>query len=145
MLNSKKSRQALFAASIAVAGLGLAPSSARADTDLVFCNKTGSKIYIAVAYVDAASNKWILSAWLPRNPGECSSSGRVKTGLFYYFAEKEGRKTSWPSADSVDKHFCVPATRIKREMANSSCATGERNLGFRGRVTESAKYTFTFS
>ena len=92
MLNSKKSRQALFAASIAVAGLGLAPSSARADTDLVFCNKTGSKIYIAVAYVDAASNKWILSAWLPRNPGECSSSGRVKTGLFYYSRKKKAVK-----------------------------------------------------
>jgi uncharacterized membrane protein len=130
-----------------VSGIGLlaAPSEARADTNLTFCNKTGANIYIAVAYVEAATNRWVLSAWHTRAPGTCDSIGNIKTGLFYYFAEKEGRTAFWPAKENIEKFYCVPATRVKRDLAASSCAPGERSLGFRGRVTEPGKYTFSFS
>ena len=38
-----------------------------------------------------------------------------------------------------------PPTRVKREMAGSGCAPGERSLGFRGRVMDPGTYTFSFS
>ena len=121
-----------------------APSDARADTNLILCNKTGARIYAAIAYQDAQTGRWIMSAWHTREPGRCESFGNVKSGLFYYFAEKEGRTAHWPSADSVDKVYCVPPTRVKREMAGSGCAPGERSLGFRGRVMDPGTYTVSF-
>ena len=54
-----------------------APSDARADTNLVLCNKTGAKIYVAIAYQDAQTGRWIMSAWHTRNPGGCESFGNV--------------------------------------------------------------------
>ncbi len=137
------SRLGLAACGIAF-GLMTNPSAARADTDLIFCNKTGSKIQIAVAYVNAKTNKWIMSAWHSRNPGECKSHGNVKTGLFYYYGEKVGANFHWPAKAYVDKSFCVPKQGV-REMANSACGQGERNLGFQGKVATAGKYTFSFN
>lgn len=148
MIGSFITCKGLVALALGVAIVGFAPTPALAQaakTDLTFCNKTGAKIFIAVVYQDPTNGKWILSAWSNRDPGKCESFGAVKSGLFYYFAEKEGRQSHWPSADSVEKTYCVPAERVKREMAGSACTPGERSLGFKGRVTDPGKYTFTFS
>ena len=142
-------RNVLAALALGAAGITLEPVQAQAQvaghTDLIFCNKTGAKIFIAVVYQDASTGKWTMSAWNNRDPGKCESFGSVKSGLFYYFAENEGRKSHWPSNDSVEKTYCVPAGRVKREFTGSACTTGERSLGFRGRVTDPGKYTFNFS
>ena len=99
----------------------------------------------ASVYQDAQTGRWMLSAWHTRNPGACESFGAVKTGLFYYFAEKEGRTASWPARQFVEKNYCVPGVRVRREMLNSGCTQGERSLGFRGRVAEGQRYTFSFN
>jgi uncharacterized membrane protein len=122
----------------------IAPSQALANTDLIFCNKTGSKIQIAVAYIDAKTNKWMMGAWYARQPGECKSQGAVKTGLFYCYAEKLGADFHWPAKSGVDKTYCVPARGV-REMATSSCGAGERRLGFKGSVSGAGKYTVNLS
>jgi uncharacterized membrane protein len=134
----------LAAASIFAATSVIMPSLALANTDLIFCNKTGSKINVAVAYIDVKTNKWMMGAWYARQPGECKSHGTIKTGLFYYYAEKIGVNYHWPAKAGVDKTYCVP-NRGVREMANSSCGTDERRLGFKGTVGGAGKHTVNFS
>ncbi len=119
-------------------------ASAQARTELIFCNKTGQNIDIAVAYMDANSGRWTLSAWHKRSPGQCATFATVRRGLFYYHAKNE-RGSVWPSSDSVDRRYCVPSSAVRRDMANSSCGQGEQTRPFRGRVMESDKYTFSFS
>jgi uncharacterized membrane protein len=133
----------LCATSVFIGASIIMPSQAFA-TELVFCNKTGSKVNVAVAYIDAKTNKWMMGAWYARNPGECKSHGTIKTGLFYYYAEKIGVDYHWPAKSGVDKVYCVP-TRGVREMATSSCGTGERRLGFKGTVGGAGKYTVNLS
>jgi Protein of unknown function (DUF1036) len=130
-----------FAGILMSAGLGEAKAQ---TTDLIFCNKTGSKISIAVAWVNHQTGKWMMGAWYSRNPGECKSHGSVRAGLFYYHAQKVGQNYSWPAQANVDKTYCVP-TRGVREMANSSCGQGERRFGFQGKVATAGKYTFSFN
>ncbi len=139
-------RIAAFCAALAALPGGAAAQQAQAParTELTFCNKTGQNIDIAVVYMDAQTGRWMLSAWHKRNPGQCAVFASVRRGLFYYHAKNE-RGSVWPSADSVDRRYCVPSTAIRREMANSSCGQGDTNRPFRGRVMESEKYTFSFS
>lgn len=54
----------LLALTFGALGLAMAPTQARADTDLILCNKTGAKLFIAVVYQDAQTGRWMLSAWL---------------------------------------------------------------------------------
>jgi uncharacterized membrane protein len=112
-------------------------------TELILCNKTGQNVDIAVAYQDAASGRWTMSAWHKRTPGECKSFGAVKTGLFYYHAKNE-RGGVWPNDANTDRRYCVPTTAVKREMS-SQCGQGETNRPFRGHTMEGGKYTFSFS
>jgi uncharacterized membrane protein len=112
-------------------------------TALTFCNKTGSTIDIAVAYVHADTNRWMLSAWHRRQPGECKSFATVKSGLFYYHARSD-RGAVWPNDAGTERRWCVPSTAITRDMS-SQCGAGETNRPFRGRVTEPGTYTFSFS
>ncbi len=133
---------ALFGAGILI-GIGSADARAQ-TTDLIFCNKTGSKISIAVAWINPATNKWMMGAWYSRNPGECKSHGSVKPGLFYYYAEKVGQDFHWPAKANVDKTYCVPVNGV-REMTSGACGQGERNLGFQGKVSTAGKYTFSFN
>lgn len=118
---------------------------AEAATELVVCNKTGSKVFVALATVPD-TQKWTLDAWHAVDAGSCKTVKHVRTGLFYYFAEKEGRKLHWPASAYVDKNFCVPSSRVHRVLTAAACATGERSLGFRGVTPSSAgKYTITLN
>ncbi len=128
-----------------VLGLLAATSEAQAVSDVIFCNHTGSKVFIAIAHIPESTKKWTLSTWHANDPGQCNSVGKLRTGLFYYYAEKEGRKLHWPAAAYVDKTFCVPDGKISREMTGGTCATGERNVGFRGLTPSAGKYTFTLN
>jgi uncharacterized membrane protein len=120
------------------------PASQTAQrTDLTLCNKTGGSIDIAIAYVHPQTNRWMLSAWHKRSPGECKTFGAVKTGLFYYHAKTE-RGAVWPNEANTEKRYCVPSTAITRDMS-SQCGAGEANRPFRGRVSDPGKFTFSFS
>jgi uncharacterized membrane protein len=143
MVSNKALRIPLAALGVTL-GLMASSTVAMANTNLIFCNKTGSKVQVAVAWVDVRTNKWMMGSWYTRNPGECKSHGTVKTGLFYYYAEKVGQNFYWPAKANVDKTYCVP-NRGVREMANSSCGQGERRLGFQGRVAGAGKYTMNFN
>lgn len=133
------------AAILLALGVCMAAPAALAATEVTFCNKTGSKVFIAVAHVDQASQKWTLSAWHNAAPGGCTKVGTFRTGLFYYYAEKEGRTLHWPAQAYVDKTFCVPDGKVNRVMAGGTCAAGERNVGFRGLVPSEGKFTFNLS
>lgn len=126
---------------VMLAGLLIAAAPAHAATEVVFCNKTGSKVFIAIAYFQEATKQWKLSAWFNAGAGSCKSIGSLRTGLFYYFAEKEGRKFHWPAASYVDKTFCVPTSKVLRTLNGGTCGAGERNLGFRGTSAEGPRYT----
>lgn len=118
-------------------------SGASAATNLHVCNETGSKVFFAMADIPDATKKWTLNAWWTVEAGNCRSVANIRTGLFYYYAEKEGRKIHWPAAGYVDKNFCVPGVRVKRELTGAFCAAGERSLGFRGVTSTEGKYTIT--
>jgi uncharacterized membrane protein len=113
------------------------------QTELILCNKTQRDIDIALAYQDAATGRWTLSAWHKRTPGECKSFGAVKTGLFYYHA-KNGQGGVWPASAAADRQYCVPTTAVRREMS-SQCGQGETNRPFKERKMEGGKYTFNFN
>jgi uncharacterized membrane protein len=117
------------------------PAAAR--TELILCNKTGGDIQIAIAYVHAQSNRWMLSAWHNRAPGECKTFAAVKPGLFYYHA-KNNRGSVWPGEASAERRYCVPNTAVNRDMS-SQCGAGEAVRPFRGRSMEPGKYTFSFT
>ncbi|OYW98840.1 MAG: hypothetical protein B7Z14_13675 [Bosea sp. 32-68-6] len=68
------------------------PAVAQQQSEIVFCNKTGSKIFTALAHVPQATKTWTLTAWQTIPAGGCKSVGRWNTALFYYYAEKEGGK-----------------------------------------------------
>ena len=137
-------RVALAGASL-VAGLAFTTSAALADTDVILCNKTGAKVFVALGYYEPKTSKWILSAWHTRDGGACTSAGKYRSGLIYYYAEKEGGKYHWPAQAKVDKQFCVPPGKIERTIMGGTCATGERNLGFTGTDAKGASHTINFS
>jgi uncharacterized membrane protein len=118
---------------------------AQAYTDLIFCNNTAKKVYIAIVYYEVRTQKWMQAAWYNRNPGECKSNGKYRSGLTYYHAYNEGRTSTWPAAAKVDKTFCVPAGRVERVQLGGTCATGERNVGFHGINATGASYKFTLN
>lgn len=127
-------------------GACLAPNVAHADTNLVFCNNTGARVYVALIYYQPATQKWLLSAWHTREPGQCKSTGTYRSGLLYYFAEKEGRTAHWPAKAYVEKTYCVPPTRVERTVfGGSTCPPNERALGFRGINATGATFTFNLN
>jgi uncharacterized membrane protein len=119
--------------------------SALADTNLTFCNKSGSTVDIALVYYEPKTSKWILSAWRSAPAGNCRSVGTYRSGLIYYYAEKAGGQAHWPSKAKVDKTFCVPRTRIERTILGGTCAPGERGVGFHGIDATGAKFTFNLN
>ncbi|MGL4440433.1 MAG: DUF1036 domain-containing protein [Bosea sp. (in: a-proteobacteria)] len=138
----------------AVAGLSLPghanaqasnSAAAQAYTDLTFCNNTAKKVYIAIVYYEVRTQKWMQSAWYNRNPGECKSNGKYRSGLTYYHAYNEGRTSTWPSTAKINKTFCVPAGRVERVQLGGNCAAGERNVGFHGINATGATYKFTLN
>jgi uncharacterized membrane protein len=143
MRNFKALRRTLAAAGLGAITLGAVPTAASAATDVVFCNKTGSPILIALVYMDQTTGAWTLSAWKARNPGACASAGAVKSGLIYYYAEKQGANYHWPAAAQVDKTFCVPRVAVTRP-STAACGVDEKRFGFRGVVAEGAAYTVNF-
>lgn len=137
-------RLALAGISLA-AGLGMASTAAMADTNLVFCNKSGSDVDIALVYYEPKTAKWILSAWRKAPPGNCKPVGRYRSGLIYYYAEKAGGQVHWPARAQVDKTFCVPRTKIERTILGGTCAPGERSVGFHGIDATGATYTYNLN
>jgi uncharacterized membrane protein len=136
-------KRALLALGVGLAAMGAASSVASAATDIVFCNKTGSTVSIALVYMDQTSGAWMLSAWKTRNPGQCASAGAVKTGLIYYYAEKQGTQFRWPADANIDKTFCVPRAAVSRP-SGATCGVDEKRYGFRGVVADGPKYTVNF-
>lgn len=129
---------------LGLAALGsVAASGAQAATNVVFCNKTGSPVLIALIYMDQTSGAWTLSAWKERAPGACAPVGAVKSGLIYYYAEKKGGGFHWPAAAYVDKTFCVPRVAVVRP-SGAPCGVDEKRYGFRGVSAEGASYTVNF-
>lgn len=139
-------RVAAFALAI-LSGLGTAQAqpAARAFTNLTFCNNTGSKVFIALVYYETRTSKWMLRAWNTRNPGECKSAGSFRSGITYYYAEKEGRRAFWPARAQIDKTFCVPPGRVERAQLGGTCAVGERNVGFHGINATGANFRFNLN
>ena len=125
----------------AVMSVGTPALAQQQQTEIVFCNKTGSKIFTALAHVPQTTKKWTLTAWQTIPAGGCKSVARWNTALFYYYAEKEGRTLHWPAQSGVDKTFCVPSRAITREIVGGTCASGERSVGFKGTVPNAGKYT----
>jgi uncharacterized membrane protein len=138
-------RIAALVAFAAVMSVGTPALAQQQQTEIVFCNKTGSKIFTALAHVPQTTKKWTLTAWQTIPAGGCKSVARWNTALFYYYAEKEGRTVHWPAKAGVDKTFCVPSRAITREIVGGTCAAGERNVGFKGTVPNAGKYTINLN
>lgn len=126
----------------AVLACAATPVAAQQRTELVLCNKTGQNIQIAVAYMDAQTGRWTLSAWHNRGAGQCGSFGNIRSGLFYYHAKNE-RGAVWPNQANTDRRYCVPSSAVRRDMT-SSCGAGEQTRPFRGQSANPGKYTFSF-
>ena len=137
-------RIAALVAVAAVMSVGT-PALAQQQSEIVFCNKTGSKIFTALANVPQTTKKWTLTAWQTIPAGSCKSVARLNTALFYYYAEKEGRTYHWPGQSGVDKTFCVPSRAITREIVGGTCPAGERSVGFKGTVPNPGKYTINLT
>lgn len=147
-----RARALIFSVAAALASCFLgaqhvqAQAAAAARTDVVLCNNTSAKIYIALVYYQAETKKWTLSAWHARNPRECKSNGRYSRGKIYYFAENEGKRAHWPAKASVERTFCVPQKRIERTVfGGGQCDGDERLLGFRPFDASGERFTFNFN
>lgn len=143
MPSFKTGKRALLALGLGLAATGMAPAAASAATDIVLCNKTGAPVAVAIIFQDQTSGQWMLNAWKTRAPGQCASAGAIKTGLFYYYAEKQGTNFHWPAQSGVDKNFCVPRSAVLRP-SNTACGVGEKSYGFKGAVAGTGTYTVNF-
>lgn len=145
-MSCSKTVSRLFPAGLVFSAcLVLSTHPALADTNVVFCNKSGSDVDIALVYYEPKTSKWILNAWHKASPGNCKPVGKYRTGLLYYYAEKVGGQVHWPAKANVDKTFCVPKTKIERTILGGTCAQGERSVGFHGLDAKGTTFTFNLN
>ena len=76
-------RIAALVAFAAVISVGTPAVAQQQQSEIVFCNKTGSKIFTALAHVPQTTKKWTLTAWQTIPAGGCKTVGRWNTALFY--------------------------------------------------------------
>jgi uncharacterized membrane protein len=138
IMNMKRLRSSLI-----LSATLMSMSPALADTDLILCNKSAGNISIAVAYQNAKTGRWMMSAWHNRAPSECKAFDRVKTGLFYYHAKNE-KGAVWPAKASADRSYCVPDSAVNRDMESSACAPTDARRDFKSRAITAEKFTFNF-
>lgn len=141
MKNTSRALGLLLAALVLAIGLSSKGARAQSTTEIVFCNNTGSDVFIAMAYWHFEYRDWYMYAWQKQYPGECRSIGSVGSGLVYYFAEKDGRRYRWPADAYVDRKYCVPDYGVNRRMFSGNCPRDERLLGFRGVKVNGGRFT----
>jgi uncharacterized membrane protein len=81
--------------------------STQAHADLTFCNDTGHKIQIAVAYHDANRQPadWVSEGWYDINGGVCRTifSGDLKDRYYYYYGQTDDGQLTWTG----EHLFCI--------------------------------------
>jgi len=126
---------------VAVLAMGAKGAQAQTYTDVIFCNNTGSDVYIAFVYYNESNQRWQMFAYELRPAGVCDSIAKLSPGLIYYHAFNESRRLYWPNDAHVDKEYCLPNTAVDRPMYSGTCIDGEELAGFQGIKIDGPSHT----
>jgi len=119
-----------LAAVIAVLAIAATTPEAQAQTTRMdFCNRTGEPVYVAMVYVHPDRNQWYHFAWEKIFAGNCHTVGGVVSGLVYYYAITESKRTYWPDERSAERFYCYPNRAVNRPMS-PNCESGESTVGY---------------
>lgn len=96
--------------SLLAAILALFAFTAPAKADLRICNKTGSRVSVAMGYKDASG--WITEGWWNTMPGACEilQDGPLRAKFYYIYALDADRGGAWGGRHLMctqDKMFTI--------------------------------------
>jgi uncharacterized membrane protein len=103
--------------------LGLLFLSNETHAGLNFCNDSGQKIFVAVAWNE--QNDWKARGWFPVDPRGCTQalSGDLKNRYYWFFANSIGNKLIWSGENTPQSgvFFVTTAAFFYRGAKNSNC------------------------
>ncbi len=95
-----------------------------AKADLRFCNETGQKVDIAIAW--HGDGDWHSSGWYKYAPGECASivDGDLTSRYYWYYAEVAGGLKWSGDGDPNSGFFCTQQAKFRYRNANQTTCEG---------------------
>jgi uncharacterized membrane protein len=124
--------------------------AAQAEATVTACNRSGSAMNVAIAYVPAdppgistgGHHSTMVEGWWSLPPGECKHVANIHAGdhwvSFYAESKSTGRVLSGP-----EPRYCV-SNRVmeERQQAGMSCRPGWRSVGFHRVDTNKSNFVF---
>jgi uncharacterized membrane protein len=133
------------------AALCAVPATAWAD--LRFCNRSGSNVDVAIAYVekDAAGTTTnqhrgvTLEGWWTLSPSECSKVSGINVGnhWVYFYADSSTGRWEGPSLLCVPSRAHTAGDHFRRQ--GEPCPQNRRLRGFKRIDGNTATYTMTLN
>lgn len=89
---------------------GVADAKAGDVFDLEICNHTSEgRVFVAVAYYDAARTEWVARGWYPHSQGSCQVTLKSLKPPVYVYGETKDGHGRWGDAANADdtREFCI--------------------------------------
>lgn len=108
----------------------LVVTTTAAHSQLAFCNRTNSALFIAISIPTPNNGPRVDKGWFKVAAGECSTlvSGSLKYRYYYYYANRPDG-TEW-RGDEGDSKSCIHRTD-PFEITDSACPSGTTAVPFR--------------
>lgn len=117
-------RRSLAAALLAIPGLAALPASAAADFRL--CNKTPSRVSVAIGY--KAETAWRTEGWWNIEPDACATllAGPLSHRYYYIYAIDNAQNGEWDGPN----YMCTQDKEFTIDGVNDCVARGFQRTGF---------------
>lgn len=109
----------------------------QAKADLVICNKSSTKAYIAVAYYK--TDYWNSSGWTSVYRGECETVflGNIKLNAPYLYVADDNWNQWSVSRSTRNQSFCIRQSAFNIDDADQRCVDGMFPVTFQ-RITSTS-------
>lgn len=92
-----------------------------ANAGLTFCNETGEKVDVAIAWYESGDRDWISEGWYSFTPRQCASLVRGNLNNKYYYFYATSADMVWSGgSDRPSAGFCTTPERFFYRGASSS-------------------------
>lgn len=123
---------------LAVVSLTCFGVAGEASAQLIFCNRTGDSVQVAISY--RGGDTWISRGWYTVHPGNCTTAlGNALTNQYYYFyAQQMNGSLRWQG----NYNNCVTRQRFTIYNSTTNCGgRGYLTYGFRQITVGTARHT----